>query len=251
MKIIGLISGKGGVGKTSSAVNLAAGLNFFGKDVVIVDGNVTTPNVGLHFGSPVVPVSLHHVLKGEKKITEAIYRHPSGVSFIPGGLSINDLEGLKLHKLKQIQKLNCDYVLLDGAAGLGSEALNIMKHSEELFVVTNAEIPAITDALKAVKVAEQLNKHVSGIILTRTKEDDLDVSVRNVEAMIERPVVAVIPEDDTLREALCLKDAVVHTHPEARASRAYLKLAAAMTNSVMPEKKKQTVWEKVRTFFKR
>ena len=77
MKAIAVVSGKGGVGKTTSAINLAAALNFFGKDVVILDANLTTPNVGLHLGAPIVPVNLNHVLSGKASIVDAIYEHES------------------------------------------------------------------------------------------------------------------------------------------------------------------------------
>jgi septum site-determining protein MinD len=228
MKILGLLSGKGGVGKTSTAVNLAAGLNYFGENVVVVDGNLSTPNVGLHLGVPVVPVSLHHVLQGKKSIHDSIYKHSSGLKFVPGSLALSDLQNLNYSKYKTIKKLDCDTIILDGAAGLGGESLQVLEHSDKIVIVTNPELPSLTDALKTVKLAEELDKEVLGVVLTRMKEDDLDVSVRNVEALLEYPVIGVIPEDDTMREALSLKDAIVHTHPNSRAAQSYLKLAAGI-----------------------
>ena len=56
-RIIGCISAKGGVGKTTSAINLAAALNYFGKDVTLVDANLTSPNVGIYLGTPISPVT--------------------------------------------------------------------------------------------------------------------------------------------------------------------------------------------------
>jgi len=72
-KIITITSAKGGVGKTTTSINLGAALNAFGHDVVIVDANLTTPNVGLHLGAPIVPISLNHVLNGKADIEDAIY----------------------------------------------------------------------------------------------------------------------------------------------------------------------------------
>jgi len=57
-RVIGCISAKGGVGKTTSAINLAAALHVFGKDVILVDANLTTPNVGVYLGVPIAPVTL-------------------------------------------------------------------------------------------------------------------------------------------------------------------------------------------------
>ena len=61
-KIIVITSGKGGVGKTTTAINLGAAINYFGKDVSVIDCNLSTPNVGIHLGSPEVPVNLNHFL---------------------------------------------------------------------------------------------------------------------------------------------------------------------------------------------
>ena len=91
MKIITVTSGKGGVGKTTTAINLGAALNSFGKEVIIVDANLTTPNVGLHLGAPIVPVNLNHVMQGKAKVTDAIYEHESGTKIIPSSLSIKEL----------------------------------------------------------------------------------------------------------------------------------------------------------------
>src|SRR3989344_7495282 len=91
-KFILITSGKGGVGKTTAAVNLATAMNYFDEDVTLVDVNLTTPNVGLHLGAPVVPVTLNHVLSGKADLVDAIYEHESGAKVIPASLSIKDLE---------------------------------------------------------------------------------------------------------------------------------------------------------------
>ena len=90
-----IVSGKGGVGKTTTAVNLGAALNKIDEDVVIVDTNLTTPNVGLHFGAPIVPVHLNHVMQGRAGIEEAIYEHESGTKIVPASLSLKDMKRLK------------------------------------------------------------------------------------------------------------------------------------------------------------
>src|SRR3989339_535139 len=125
-KIITITSGKGGVGKTTTAINLGAALNSFGKNVIIVDANLTTPNIGLHLGAPIVPISLNHVLLGKAKISDSIYEHESGTKIIPSSLSINELRRLNQHKLKEVgRKLRkmADMVIFDSAAGLGDEAV--------------------------------------------------------------------------------------------------------------------------------
>jgi septum site-determining protein MinD len=228
-KIITITSGKGGVGKTTTAINLGAALNFFGKEVIIVDANLTTPNVGLHLGAPIVPVSLNHVLLGKAKIADAIYEHESGTKIIPSSLSVRELRRINHSKLKDISKKlrkTADFVILDSAAGLGEEALAALESGDELIIVTNPEIPAVTDALKTSKVIEELGKEVRGIIITRVKGIKSEMPIANVRDMLELPILGIIPEDKNMQNALVMKDALIHTHPRSKAARAYKSLAA-------------------------
>lgn len=228
-KLITIASGKGGVGKTTTSINLGAALNSFGKEVVIVDANLTTPNIGLHLGAPIVPVSLNHVLVGKAKITDAIYEHESGTKIIPSSLSINDMKNLNPAKLKEIgRKLRkmADIVIYDCAAGLGEEAIAAMDASDELILVTNPEIPAVTDALKTSKMAEQMGKTVRGVIVTRTRGLKSEMPISNIQEMLELPILGVIPEDQRFQASLSMKDALVHTFPKSKASREYKKIAA-------------------------
>jgi len=91
-KIIVITSGKGGVGKTTTAINLAAAINHFGKDVLVIDGNLTTPNIGIHLNSPEVPISLNQVLMKKAEAFEAVYEHESGLKIMPSSLSIKELK---------------------------------------------------------------------------------------------------------------------------------------------------------------
>src|SRR3989344_513217 len=93
-RFIVITSGKGGVGKTTTAVNLATAINSFDEDVLLVDVNLTTPNVGLHLGAPVVPITLNHVLDGKADLVDSIYEHESGTKVIPASLSIKELKKL-------------------------------------------------------------------------------------------------------------------------------------------------------------
>jgi septum site-determining protein MinD len=129
--------------------------------------------------------------------------------------------------IKELDKV-AEFVLLDSAAGLGSEALGCIKSCDDLLIVTNAEMPAVTDALKTVKLAEQMGKNVLGVVLTKTLKKSMDMSIKNIENMLEKPVVAVVPYDKSVREAMTMRDAVVLTHPKSPAAVCYKKLAATM-----------------------
>ena len=231
-RLITITSGKGGVGKTTTAINLGAALNEFGKEVIILDANLTTPNIGLHLGAPIVPISLNHVLSGKAKIGDAIYEHESGTKIIPSSLSVKELKKVNTNgngKLRDIgKKLRkmADYVIYDSAAGLGEEAIAAMEAADDLIIVTNPEIPAVTDALKTSKLIEQLGKEVKGVIVTRVKGRKTEMPIENIRDMLELPILGVIPEDGNMQSSLVMKDAILHTHPKSRASRAYRRIAA-------------------------
>jgi septum site-determining protein MinD len=233
-RYITCISGKGGVGKTSSSINLGAAFTYFGKDTTIVDANLTTPNVGVHLGVPIVPINLNHVLQGKNHISEAVYLHPAGIKIVPAGISVDELKNTDPRNLKRTLKGlmgTTDIVLIDAAAGLGREALLALDCADDILIITNPELPAITDALKTIKVSEESGKNILGVVLTRTKKDNLDVSLNNIQTILEKEVIGVIPEDKSMREALTMRDAIVLTHPKSKASKAYKQLAAVLLNT--------------------
>ncbi|MDP3881703.1 MAG: cell division ATPase MinD [Nanoarchaeota archaeon] len=246
-KIITITSGKGGVGKTTTAINLGAALNGFGKDVIILDANLTTPNVGLHLGAPIVPISLNHVLQGKAKIADALYEHASGTKIIPSSLSVRELRNINSEGLKEVgKKLKkmADFIIFDSAAGLGDEALAAIESGDELIIVTNPEITAVTDALKTSKVIEQMGKEVKGIIVTRVKGLKTDMPIANIRDMLELPILGVIPEDNRVQEALVMKDALIHTHPKSKTARAYRHIAARIAGNA-DYKEKIPMWERI------
>jgi septum site-determining protein MinD len=228
-RMIVITSGKGGVGKTTTAINLGAAINYFGKDVLVIDGNLTTPNIGIHLNSPEVPINLNHVLSGKADAFEAVYEHESGMKIMPSSLSIKELNRIKPEKIKDFKedfKKISEYIIIDSAAGLGNEALSLIQMADELIVITNPEMPAITDALKAIKIAEQMKKQILGVIVTRVKKNDIEMQPETVKDMLEVPILGMVPEDISVQKSLNLKDAVVHTHPKSNASRAYKEIAA-------------------------
>jgi septum site-determining protein MinD len=246
-KIIVITSGKGGVGKTTTAINLGAAINHLGKDVLVIDANLSTPNIGIHLNSPEVPVNLNHVLLEKAEPLEAVYEHESGIKIMPSSLSIKELkkiapENLKNYK-KDFQKI-ADYVIVDSAAGLGEEANSAIKMADEIIIVTNPEMPAITDALKTIKLAEQMKKTVRGVIVTRVRNDSIEMNPGTVKEMLETPVLGMIPEDLCVKESLNMKDAVVHTHPRSNPARAYKEIASQIVDVEYDSDKDRLPWWK-------
>jgi len=232
-RLIVITSGKGGVGKTTTAINLGAAINAFGGDVLVIDANLSTPNVGLHLNSPEVPISLNHVLKGKAEAFEAVYEHESGLKVMPSSLSIKELKRIDIGKLKNFKKdfkKLSDHIIVDCAAGLGQEASSIIDLADELIIVANPELPAITDALKTVKLAEEKKKPVLGVIITRVKRNKIEMQPDAVKEMLETPILGMVPEDIHIQKSINLKDAVIHTHPKSISARAYKEIAAQLLN---------------------
>ncbi len=228
-RFIVITSGKGGVGKTTTAINLGAAINHFGGDVLVIDANLSTPNIGIHLNSPEVPVNLNHVLLKKAEPYEAVYEHESGMKIMPSSLSVKELKNIKPGKIKDFKedfKKISDYVVVDSSAGLGDEAMSVIGMADELVIVTNPEIAAITDALKTIKLAEQMHIPVLGVIMTRVRKDQLEMQPETVKDMLEVPILGMVPEDLIIKESMNMKDAVVHTHPWSKPARAYKEIAA-------------------------
>jgi septum site-determining protein MinD len=244
-RVISVISGKGGVGKTTTVTNLGAALVKNGKSVIIIDANVTTPNLSLHLGIPFYPLTLHDVLKKRIPIESAIYEHSSGMKVIPASLSVDSMKGVNMDKLESaLWSLtgDADIILVDGAAGLGREALTSMKLADELLIVTNPELPAVTDALKTIKLAEEHGTKVMGVVVNRYKGSKHEMSLSEIKSMLEVPIISVIPEDSSVPRSIKHRKPVVHHKPNSQASIAFRKLASKVSGEnfveIVEEKEK-------------
>ncbi|MFH0962240.1 MAG: cell division ATPase MinD [archaeon] len=224
---IAIVSGKGGVGKTTTAANLAICLAQFGRDVTLVDANFTTPDLTMHFGTPVGTPTLHHIMAGEYTVDQSIHTHISGLKFIPASIAISDMKKRRYHRLEKIvEKLKGDYVILDTQAGLSSEVLSVIAASDEVLVVTNPEWPAITDALKTIILAKEYGAHITGVVLNRVTNSKIEPNMKGLETILETNIVAIIPEDREAKEAIANKNPIVISSPNADSAIAYKQLAA-------------------------
>ncbi len=228
-KFVGIVSGKGGVGKTTTTINLGMVLTNFGKDVVVVDANLKTPNVGLHLGVSKMPITLHDAVRGNVHITEAAYKHICGLRIIPASISFEDSK-TKSHKSLSDIMLDLhgkvDVVLLDISAGLNEEVTDAMKACDNLIVVVTPDMPSVTDALKTIKLAEEIGVNVFGVIINKAGDDEL--TAQNIETILEKPIIGTVPYDENVKKSLRFKFPVVYSHPESAASFAYKKLAAKL-----------------------
>ena len=249
-KAICISGSKGGIGKTTTSINLALSLFNKKENVILVDANFTSPNVGIYLGHPVTPKSIHEVLSNKIKIEEAMYLHRSGLKIVPGNISLSSLENVNPSRLKtQVSRLKKDYdwVIIDSAAGLGRESMSALEACDEVLVVLNPELPSVTDALKTIRITQELNKEIAGIVLTR-KRKKYDMSIKEIESMLELPVISVIPEDDYVRKAQSRRDAVTNLFPKV--SKSYNRLSSYMLAQSPDSRGKEFTWrDMIKTIF--
>lgn len=164
-RIITITSGKGGVGKTNTAVNLAIQLSKHGKRIVILDADLGLANIELLMG--VNPkYSLEDVIKGRKSLEQVLTEGCNGVKFISGGSGVTELVRISDAKLnffvQNLVKLDsiADIILIDTGAGLSNSVMSFVKAVNEVILVTTPDPTAIMDAYSLIKVL----KNDGGII---------------------------------------------------------------------------------------
>ncbi|MFC1754001.1 cell division ATPase MinD [Thermoproteota archaeon] len=247
-RFIAISSAKGGVGKTTTAINLGTALSNFGKDVVVLDANITKPNINILLGTPNLSHTIHDVLKGKIHITDAAYIHPSGLRIIPGDISLQvlrEIEGWHQHDFKNILidlVGTTDVVILDTGGGLGTESLSVIKAADELIAVTNPDMPSITDTLKTIRVAEDAGVNVLGVIVNRRSGSPAEVIDRNIEAILEKKILGTIKEDESVGKAVFARQPLVYLYPDSTASIGFKGIAAKLMGqeyvpSISAEKK--------------
>ena len=226
-RIISFSSGKGGTGKTLVVANLGAAAARLGKRVTIIDADMPMANLGLVLGLERPKVTLHEVLAGEAEISDAIYPGPEGMEIVPSGMSLEMLRKVKLSQMEEVVKVLArgkDAVLIDSPSGLGRDAIFAMKASKETILVITPDIAALSDAFKAKMIAERLGVKPIGVIISRATGKDFDVSEKEIAAMLELPVLAVIPEDSKLRKSATVGEPVVTTEPDSPSAKAFKEL---------------------------
>ena len=155
-RVISVASGKGGVGKSCIAINLAIALSRLGVRVLIVDADFGLANVDVMLGAS-SKYDVSHMLRGEKTLSEIIQLGHEGVKFISGGSGVNDLLNLNEEKITRLLDgiagidVSVDFIIIDIGAGINENILQILLASTETIVVTTPEPTAILDAYALVK----------------------------------------------------------------------------------------------------
>lgn len=227
-KSVGIISIKGGVGKTTTVLNLAHSLSAdYGKKVLVIDANFSSPNVALHLGNTATKHSIRDVLNQKIKPHAAVYEHESGFHFIPA--SVASVNGNNFSRLKpKVQQLKKDYdiILLDSSPSLNSELLATIAASDELYVVSTPDLPTLSTTLKAVKVAREKKTNIAGMILNKVRSKSHELKPADMERLSGVPLVGIINDDVRVLEALSKVKPITKLSPDSQVSLAYRKIAA-------------------------
>ena len=155
-RVIVIASGKGGVGKSTLAINLSLHLCKMGYKVALMDADLGMANIDIMLG--LIPeYNLYDIIRSKKTIQDIIINGPHGLNIIPGGSGIQELADLQERELKHIiyemGKLDgdFDFLIVDTGAGISSNVLNFLLAGDEVIIVTTSEPTSLTDAYGTVK----------------------------------------------------------------------------------------------------
>jgi septum site-determining protein MinD len=225
-RFLAIVSGKGGTGKTTTAINLGTALVGYGRDVIVVDANFVNPNVSLHLGNPVLPFTICNALRNEKSIRQVAYRHRSGLRIIPANVNddFSDEDTKNFSNVLLELMGTAELVIVDTSSHLTDD---VVKSFDMALVVTNLEMPSVAEALKTVKRMERNGVKVVGVVVNKVRGRN-EISLDDVKSMIGKPVVCVVPYDEKVEESLVLKHPVTYLYPESKASKSFNELASRL-----------------------
>lgn len=228
-RYIVVASGKGGVGKTTLAANIAVSLSGFGKRVAVLDADVVMANLEIIMGLHNPPVALLDVLGGRLTLEDVMYEGPRGVKIIPAGITLDGFneENMEMLKaaLREIPK-EVEILVIDAPAG--RDAAMVMDEGQEVIIVTVPEVSSVSDALKMKILAEKMGAKIVGVILNMVENNPRELNLREVEETLDANVISIVPYDDRVKEALAYESPFVVRYPTSKPTREIMKLSASL-----------------------
>lgn len=246
-KIITITSGKGGVGKSNTAVNLATCFTRMGKKVIILDADFGLANVEVMFGT--VPGSnLSDVIFGGVSIRDVITKGPMGIGFISGGSGVVGLNNLNkeqitflVHNLSMLNDL-CDILIIDTGAGVSDQVMDFVLASPEVVLVSTPEPSSLTDSyalLKAMYKRTEFNRAACNVHLLANKvggETEGRAVFDKMQSVVEKflggklEYLGYIPSDANLEKAVRNQKVVSIEYPQSKSAKAYELIAGRLLN---------------------
>ncbi|MBO6137902.1 MAG: MinD/ParA family protein [Lachnospiraceae bacterium] len=246
-RVITVTSGKGGVGKSNTAINLAVQFKKRGKRVLIFDADFGLANIEVMFGA-IPKHSLADLIYQGMNIKDIITWGPQEIGFISGGSGITGLSNLSRENLNLlISNLNeldslADVIIIDTGAGISEQVLEFLVASREILLITTPEPTSLTDSyslLKALKHHAKFKPEMTSIKIISNKVDDYDEGKQLftklnmvVQRYLKLPMsyVGCVPQDDKLVKAVMQQNPVSISDPNSRSARAFEDIADTLMN---------------------
>jgi len=226
-KVLGIVSGKGGVGKTTTAINLGLVLNNFGRRVVVVDGDLLKPNIGAVLGVKLKEIknhTIHHAVKNNKKLDEIVYVHSSGLKFIPGDHTDSSIKDLNKEVFEDMK--SSELIILDTPPGFGEDTRAAIRICDAVLVVVTPEEASIQAGIKTINIAREEKVKITGIVLNRKREGSYGKT--EIESITGIPVIGEIIEDKSFEEAAYNRHPVTYYYYDSSVTDGYKALAAKL-----------------------
>ena len=195
--IIRISSQKGGVGKTTTAVNLAVSLATNGYKTLLVDTDFSNPSVGFHLGLEDVNVGMQSLLMRKTKIQNAIVVHdPSGLHVLPceinTKMSIATVEQVQYFK-GELLKGDYDFIIVDTPPGQLTPGIGDLY--DEAVIITTPDLPALQSVIKLATRYDHISlKHT--LVVNRVKHKNYEITSKTIGGMYEGKVTAILPESE-------------------------------------------------------
>ncbi|MBI3560798.1 MAG: MinD/ParA family protein [Gammaproteobacteria bacterium] len=247
VRVIAVTGGKGGVGKTNVAVNLAMAMSHTGKKVLIMDADLGLGNIDVLLGLH-PHANLHHVITGERTLEEVIIDGPANVKVIPAASGIQNMAQLSSQThaglITAFSELSqdLDVLIIDTAAGISDTVISFARAAQELVVVVTDEPASITDAYAIIKLLSRdygvFRFHVVANMAQSAQHGReiyakiIKVSDRFLDVALD--YMGYVPEDEFLRKSVKKQRAVVEAFPRSKSSQAFASLAEKANKWPLP-----------------